>query len=69
MLVSLSIANSLTLPKHTTDSIMLTPDEISAIIDLIQFHDDWDEVSEQVGCDVEKLHDKLISMLSYATQG
>jgi len=48
---------------------MLTPDEISAIIDLIQFHDDWDDVSEQVGCDVEKLHDKLVSMLSYATQG
>ena len=48
---------------------MLTYNEIDAMIQLIMFHDDWDEVSEQVGCDVEKLFDKLHTMLSYATQG
>jgi hypothetical protein len=48
---------------------MLTSNEISALLDLIQFHDDWDEVSEQVGTDVSVLFDKLSSMLSYSTQG
>lgn len=48
---------------------MFSPDEIQALLDLIEFHDDWDECSEQVGTDVGVLHDKLHAMLSYATQG
>ena len=48
---------------------MLTPNEIAAILELIEFHDDWDEVSEIVGADVPALYDKLHNMMSYATQG
>jgi hypothetical protein len=47
----------------------LTPDEISAILELIEFHDDWDEVSEIVGADVPALYDKLHNMMTYATSG
>ena len=44
---------------------MFTQDELSAIADLITFHDDWEEVSENVGTDVEKLYDKVIAMMTY----
>jgi hypothetical protein len=44
----------------------LTSDEIAAILDLIRFHDDWDEVSEQVGTNVDALYDKLVAMLNDA---
>ena len=40
----------------------LTQDEIRALLDLIEFHDDWDEVSEIVGCNVPALYDKLSEM-------
>ncbi len=39
--------------------IDLTEEEICAILELIEFHDDWDEVSEIVGSDVPALYDKL----------
>lgn len=48
---------------------MFTTNELSAIADLITFHDDWDEVSEHVGVDVEQLYDKVIAELSYNAQG
>ena len=48
---------------------MFTQDELSAIADLITFHDDWDEVSENIGTDVEKLYDKVIALMSYNSQG
>jgi len=48
---------------------MFTQDELSAILDLISFHDDWDQVSENVGTDVDKLYDKVVAMMSYNTQG
>ena len=48
---------------------MFTQDELSAIADLITFHDDWNEVSETVGTDVEKLYDKVIALMSYNAQG
>lgn len=47
----------------------LTTDEITAMLGLIEFHDDWEEVSEIVGADVSALYDKLHNMLSYVTQG
>jgi len=47
----------------------LTPDEIVAILSLIEYHDDWEEVSEIVGADVPALYDKLHNILSYSTQG
>jgi hypothetical protein len=40
----------------------LTFEEISALLALIEFHDDWEEVSEIVGCDVPALYDKLSEM-------
>jgi len=48
---------------------MLTPNEIDALIQLITFHDDWDEVSEHVGVDVNQLFDKLHVMYSHAVEG
>lgn len=40
----------------------LTFDQIDALLSLIEFHDDWDEVSEIVGTDVSLLHDVLSEM-------
>ena len=40
----------------------LTFEELDAILALIEFHDDWDEVSEIVGTDVSALYDKLSEM-------
>jgi hypothetical protein len=48
---------------------MFTQEELSAIADLITFHDDWDEVSKYYGTDIEKLYDKVIALLSYNAQG
>lgn len=39
---------------------MFTAQELSAILSLIDFHDDLDEVSEMVAHDVEHLRQKLI---------
>ena len=36
--------------------------EIDALLALIEFHDDWDEVSEIVGTNVPELYDKLTEM-------
>ena len=40
----------------------LTFEELDAILALIEFHDDWDEVSEIVGADVNALYNKLSEM-------
>ena len=40
----------------------LTFEQIDALLGLIEFHDDWDEVSEIVGTDVTLLHDILSEM-------
>lgn len=42
----------------------LTQDEILALLSLIEFHDDWDEVSEIVGADVPKLYEKLHALVT-----
>jgi len=39
--------------------------EIRALLDLIEFHDDWDEVSEIVGVDVAALYDKVSALVTY----
>ena len=41
----------------------LTEDDILALLALIEFHDDWDEVSEIVGADVPALYDKVSNLL------
>jgi hypothetical protein len=43
----------------------LTQDEIRALLDLIEFHDDWDECSELLGTDVVKLYDKVAALRTY----
>ena len=45
--------------------LSLTQDEIRALLDLIEFHDDWDEVSEIVGVNVALLHDKVSELVTY----
>jgi len=37
----------------------LTFEQVDALLQLIEFHDDWDEVSEIVGANVTELHDIL----------
>jgi len=39
--------------------------EIRALLDLIEFHDDWDEVSEIVGVNVAQLYDKVSALVTY----
>ena len=40
----------------------LNQNDIQALLSLIEFHDDWDEVSEIVGADVPALYEKLSEM-------
>lgn len=40
----------------------LTFEEIDALLALIEFHDDWEFVSESVGTDVNALYEKLSEM-------
>jgi hypothetical protein len=40
----------------------LTFEELDAILTLIEFHDDWSFVSEQLNVDVSALYDKLSEM-------
>jgi hypothetical protein len=40
--------------------------ELSALADLIAFHDDWDEVSEHVGYNVSDLYDKIMDAMNQA---
>ena len=41
---------------------MFTNAEISALQSLIEFHDDWDEVSELLGTDIDALYEKVCSL-------
>ena len=48
-----------------TEVLDLNQAEIRALLDLIEFHDDWDEVSEIVGVDVAQLYDKVSALVTY----
>jgi len=48
-----------------SEVLSLTQEEIRALLDLIEFHDDWDEVSEIVGVNVALLHDKVSALVTY----
>lgn len=56
------------MPYNTgTQAKEMTPtslsfEEIDALLALIEFHDDWEEVSEIVGTDVDALYEKLSEM-------
>jgi hypothetical protein len=43
-----------------------TISELSALADLIAFHDDWEMVSERLDVDVYSLHDKIMDMMTEA---
>ena len=45
-----------------SDMQTLTFEQIDALLGLIEFHDDWDEVSEIVGTNVSLLYDVLTEM-------
>lgn len=40
----------------------LTFEEIDAILALIEFHDDWEEISEKLNVDISTLYEKLSEM-------
>jgi hypothetical protein len=42
--------------------------EISALQSLIEFHDDWDEVSELLGTDIDTLYEKVCSLTEEIAQ-
>ena len=58
--MSMSTLPLITITEMTLTS--LTFEELDALLALIQFHDDWDEVSEIVGADVPALYEKLSEM-------
>ena len=40
----------------------LTFEELDAILALIEFHDDWEEISEKLNVDISTLYEKLSEM-------
>ena len=51
--------------SETMEVLELNQAEIRALLDLIEFHDDWDEVSEMLGTDIAKLYDKVAALRTY----
>ena len=43
----------------------LNQQEIRTLLDLIEFHDDWEECSEMLGVDVAQLYDKVAALVTY----
>jgi len=56
-------AKCLSSMSNTETMQTLTPDDIQNLLTLIDFHDDWDEVKEIWGFDIEPLFNKLNDML------
>jgi Na+/phosphate symporter len=56
----MSISTETTITEMTQTT--LTFEEIDTLLQLIEFHDDWDEVSEIMGRDINALYDKLSEM-------
>ena len=54
-----------TLITETMEVLELNQNDIRALLALIEFHDDWDEVSELLGTDVAKLHDNVAALRTY----
>lgn len=66
MMQNTMISHSVPFSIHPMTSDMkaltLSFEELDALLALIEFHDDWEEVSEIVGADVALLYDKLSEM-------
>jgi hypothetical protein len=54
-----------TLITEMSEVLELNQAEIRALLDLIEFHDDWDECSEQLGVNVAQLYDKVSALVTY----
>ena len=54
-----------TLITEMAEVLELNQAEIRALLDLIEFHDDWEECSEQLGVDVAQLYDKVAALVTY----
>ena len=52
-----------------TTTTSFTVEELQAITDLIQFHDDWDEVSDRLELDVKALFDKVCDLQTELIEG
>ena len=63
-LTSMSTSTQTTITEMTKTS--LTVDDIQNLLTLIDFHDDWDEVKDIWGFDIEPLFNKLNDMLQDA---
>ena len=50
---------------ETMEVLELNQNDIQALLSLIEFHDDWDEVSELLGTDIAKLYDKVVAIRTY----
>ena len=59
------ITSTETLITKTMEVLELNQNDIQALLSLIEFHDDWDEVSEIVGTDVALLYDKVAALRTY----
>ena len=51
--------------SETMEVLELNQNDIRALLALIEFHDDWDEVSELLGTDIAKLYDKVAALRTY----
>ena len=61
----MSTSPLITITETMAEVLSLTQDEIRALLDLIEFHEDWDEVSEIVGVNVAQLYDKVSALVTY----
>ena len=59
------ITSTETLITKTMEVLELNQNDIRALLALIEFHDDWDEVSELLGTDIAKLYDKVAALRTY----
>ena len=51
--------------SETMEVLELNQNDIRALLALIEFHDDWDEVSGLLGTDIAKLYDKVAAIRTY----
>ena len=61
---SMSTSTQTTITE-TMEVLELNQNDIQALLSLIEFHDDWDEVSELLGTDIAKLYDKVAAIRTY----
>jgi len=58
-------STNLTFVLNMSEVLDLNQAEIRALLDLIEFHEDWDEVSEILGVNVAQLYDKVSALVTY----